>query len=153
MIFLDSWTYLLQVLPPCLIILNFSTFLSSSVISLNSSHIFLNNASIVSISDSSLASSSNRLFFHAAATPPCTYDNTQAIWVVVASLFIFIFKYRRAALMNALISSFFPLNIGDLVTSTLLPCCYWSMVDTCCCNHGEELLFSCEWGWLARGRH
>ena len=134
MTFLNSWTYSSHVLPPCSIIRNCFTFFSSSNVSPKSFLIFVNNPFVVSISDSLLASSSSKLFFYTSATPPCTYYNTQTIWVVAASLFIFILKYRRAALMNMLTFSIFPLNIRGLVTSTLLPCCWRSIMLTCCCR-------------------
>ena len=124
----------MHVLSSCSIVRNCSTFLFFSNVSLNSFLIFVNNPSVVSISDSPLASSSNKLSFYASATPSCTYDNTQAIWVTTASPFIFILKYRRAALINTLTSSIFPLNIGGLATSALLLCYWRSMVLTCCCR-------------------
>ena len=70
-IFLNSWMYLLYVLPPCSIVLYCSTFLSSSPVSSNSFLIFLNSSSTVSTSNSPFDSSSNKLSFYASATPPC----------------------------------------------------------------------------------
>ena len=72
--------------------------------------ILLNNFSTVFTSDSLLASLSNRLSFYAFAIPPCTYDNTQATWVVATLSVIFILRYKQAVLMNALTFSIFPPN-------------------------------------------
>ena len=70
-IFLNSWTYSLHVLPPCSIVLNCSTFLSSSPIYPNSFFIFLNSSSTISTSDFPFDSSSSKLSFYTSATPPC----------------------------------------------------------------------------------
>jgi len=132
--FLNSYTYSLHVLPLCSIVLSCSIFLSSSDVSPKLFLIFVNNCSADSTSDSPFANSSNRLSFHASATPPYTYDNTQATWVVAASTVIFILIYRRVALINVLTSFIFPLKTWGLATSTLLPCYWRSMVLTCCCR-------------------
>ena len=75
-----------------------------------------------------------RLSFHASATSPCTYNNTQATWVVAASSVIFILIYIRAALMNALTSSILLLKTWGFATSTLLLYCWRSILLTCCCR-------------------
>ena len=57
-----------------------------------------------------------------------------ATWVTATSSVTFILMYRQAALTNTLISSIFPLKTWGLVTSTLLFCCWRSMVLTCYCR-------------------
>ena len=120
--------------PPCSIILSYSIFFSASVVFPNLFLIFVNKSSAVLISDSLLASSSNKLSFYASAIPFCMYDNTHAIWVVPSSSVIFILKYRWATLINMLTFSILSLNTWGLVTSTLLSCCWRSMVVTYCCR-------------------
>ena len=107
--------------PPCSIILSYSIFFSASVVFPNLFLIFVNKSSAVLISDSLLASSSNKLSFYASAIPFCMYDNTHAIWVVPSSSVIFILKYKWATLINMLTFSIFSLNTWGLMTSTAQP--------------------------------
>ena len=132
MTFLNSYTYSSQVLLPCLIVLSCSIFLSSSNVSPKLFLIFVNSYFTGSTSDSLLASSSSKLSFYASTISPCTYDNTQATWVIATSSIIFILMYRQATLTNTLTFSIFPLKTWGLATSTLLPCCWRSIVLTCC---------------------
>ena len=68
--------------------------------------------------------------------------------------------YSRAMFTNVLTSFIFPLKTWGLVTSTLLPCCWRSMVLTCCyrvaiiarsCSSLEGVSLCCCWDILYSG--